>query len=125
MNHISIETLYQRNIKGQETKKYQLFVVPIGNTNITERMVFHPEAPVLKYHQESSNSFCLISLTSTFHSISEDRAINSLANCTEESLTLKTNISRNIVDSANDILKKQLHHNGEQHLRYNLKKWKK
>ena len=57
MNRISIKQLYQRNIRFQETKKYKLFVVPIGNKKITEKTEFHPEALVLKHHQESSNSF--------------------------------------------------------------------
>ena len=52
-------------------KTYKLFEVPIGNTKITEKIEFHPKAPVLKYHQESSNSCCLTSLASAFHIIGE------------------------------------------------------
>ena len=55
-------------------KTYLLFVVPIGNAKITENIVFHPEAPVLKYHQKSSNIFCLRSLVSAFRSIGNKRA---------------------------------------------------
>ena len=50
-------------------KTYHLFVVPIGNTKITEKKESHPKPPVLKYHQESSNSCSLSSLASYFHSI--------------------------------------------------------
>ena len=65
------------------------------------------------------------SLASDFHSIGEDRAIYAFESITKESLTLQTNRFRNIIYFANDITKKNLRHIGEQHLRYNLKKWKK
>ena len=78
MNRISKEK-YHTNIRGQEKKTYPLFVVPIGNAKITERIVIHPESPVLKYHQKLPNSFCLSSLASAFHSIDEDRDATSLA----------------------------------------------
>ena len=61
-------------------KTYKLFEVPIGNTKITEKIEFHPKAPVLKYHQESSNSFCLTSLASAFHTIGEKKSESSLEN---------------------------------------------
>ena len=50
------------NIEGQDLETYQFFVVRIGNLKITEEIEFHPRAPVLKYHQEPSNSCCLSSL---------------------------------------------------------------
>ena len=59
-------------------KTYLLFVVPIGNAKITENIVFHPEAPVLKYHQNSSNSYFLSRLSSAFHGIGDTRAAYSL-----------------------------------------------
>ena len=37
-------------------KTYPLFVVPIGNPKIIDKIEFHPKAPVLKYHQESYKS---------------------------------------------------------------------
>ena len=74
----------------------------------TEELVFHPEAPVLKYHQNSSNSCCLSSLASAFHSIGEYRAATALENRIEYSLTLQTDIFRNKIDFANDILKTQI-----------------
>ena len=33
---------YQNNTKVNDTKTYQLFVVRIGNTKITENIVLHP-----------------------------------------------------------------------------------
>ena len=64
-------------------KTYQLFVVPIGNAKNTEEMLFNPRATVLKYHQESYNSCCLSSLKSYFHSIGDNKAAPSVANCIE------------------------------------------
>ena len=37
MSSIFIKKHYQTNIRGQETKTYPLFVVPIGNEKITEK----------------------------------------------------------------------------------------
>ena len=45
--------------------------------------MFHPEALVLKYHQKLSNSCCLISLASAFHSIGDNRDATALADCIE------------------------------------------
>ena len=77
-------------------------------------MVFHLESPILKYHQKSSNSFWIIG---------EDRYVNALENFIELSLILNTDIFRNRIDFAYDIVKNKLCHKGEQHLRYNLNKW--
>ena len=49
--------IYQKNIRGHDTKTYQLFVVPIGNEKITEKQCI-PAAPVLEYHKNSANSCC-------------------------------------------------------------------
>ena len=43
---------FKMNIKGQDMKTNQVFVVIIGNAKITEKIDFHLRAPVLKYHQE-------------------------------------------------------------------------
>ena len=80
---------------------------------------------MLKYHQKASNSCCLSSLASAFHSIGDDRAVPDLVNCIEESLTLHTYKCRNIIHFANAIMKKMIHIKGAQHLRYNLKVWHK
>ena len=103
-------------------KTYPLFVVPIGNAKITEKIVFHPASPVLKYHQNASHSCCLSGLSSNFHSIDEDRSETALANCIEEYLTLQTDIFSNTIDFASDIMKNKLRHKGEQCLRYNIKR---
>ena len=47
---------------GDDKKTYQIFGVPVGNAKITKKVQFHPAAPVIKYHQKSSNSCCLGSL---------------------------------------------------------------
>ena len=39
--------IYQTNIRVNDTKTYQLFVVPIGDEKITENIVFHPATPVI------------------------------------------------------------------------------
>ena len=83
INQIYIKQNYQTNIKGQEIKTYQLYVVPIGNEKITETIEFHPESPVLKYHQKSSNSCCFGSLSSNFHSIGYNWVVTDLENCIE------------------------------------------
>ena len=69
-------------------KTKQTFVVPIGDEKTTENIVFHPAAPVPKYHQKTSNSCCLSSLVSVFYSIGDNRALTDLVNHIEESLTL-------------------------------------
>ena len=78
---------------------------------------------MLKYYQESSNSCCLSSFLSAFHSIGKNKATTGLVIIIEESLTLKSDIFRNRIDCANDMMKDKLSQIGEQHLRYNLNKW--
>ena len=41
---------------------------------------FHPIVSVLKYHEEWSNSCCLIILASAFHSIGEKKDVTALVN---------------------------------------------
>ena len=77
------EKLYQKNTRGDDTKTYQLFSVPIVNTKTTDELLFHPSAPVLKYLQKAYNSCCLSSLASAFQSVGDDRAVSSLSNCIE------------------------------------------
>ena len=45
------QKLYQTKFRGGYTKTYQLFAVPIGNAKITDEIQFHPEEPVITYHQ--------------------------------------------------------------------------
>ena len=53
---------YQMNTRGDDTKTYQLFEVPIGSAKTTNEMIFYPESPILKEHQKEYNSCCLCSL---------------------------------------------------------------
>ena len=84
MNRIYIFKNHQNNIRGYDKKSYQLVVVPVGNEKITENMVFCPAYPVLNHHQKLSDSCCLRSLASAFHSICDNRAVTDLANYIEE-----------------------------------------
>ena len=56
----------------------------------TKKVQFRPAAPVIKYHQKSSNISFLVSLASDFHLIGDDRDVPALVNSIEESLTLQT-----------------------------------
>ena len=87
--------------------------------------MFHPEAPVLEFYQNTSNSFFLSSLASTFHIIDYKRAVTALDNGIEESFTIHTYKFRNIIHFANDIMTNIMHIKGEQNLRYNMKIWNK
>ena len=88
MNQISIKELYQKYFGVDNTKTNQLFAVSIGDAKITDKIQFHPAAPVINNHENSSNSCCLSSLVSSFHSINDNRAVPALVNYIEESLTL-------------------------------------
>ena len=111
------------NIEGQEMETYQFFLVPIGNAKITEEIDFHPRAPVLKYHQESSNSCCLSSLVSDFHSIGKKRLQLPSKTAFNNHLHLSKISFTNIIEFANAMMKDKFRHKGEQNLRYNKKKW--
>ena len=80
--------LNQTNTRDDDTKTYQIFGVPIINKKTTEKIQFHPAAPVITYHQKLSNSCCLGSLESVFQGIGDYRAVTALVNRIEESLTL-------------------------------------
>ena len=102
-------------------KIYQLFALPIGNGKTAEKIQFHPVSPVIKYHQKSSNSCCLSSLASAFHSIIDNQAVTALVNLIEESLTLQTYIFKNIIHFANAIMKNRMKIKGGHRLIYNMK----
>ena len=61
---------------------------------------------MLKYHQKSSESCCLINLESAFRSIGDNRSMADLVDLIEESLALYTNRFRNRIYFANNIMKK-------------------
>ena len=117
--------LYQKNTRGDGTKTYQLFAVPIGNAKTTGETRFHPSAPVLRYHKKEYNSCCLSSLVSAFHSIGDNRALTAIVDRIEESLTLQTYKFRNLIYFDNAMMTNGMHIKGENRLRYNLKVWQK
>ena len=87
--------LYHTKFRGNYSKTFQIFGVPIGNAKITIKVQFHPVAPVIKYHQKTSNSCFLGSLASSFHYINEIRDVPALVNCSGESLTLEKENCKN------------------------------
>ena len=89
MNQIYIKKLYQTKFRGDDLKIY-IFGVPIGNAKMEKKVQFHPASAVIKYHQKTSNIFCLSILSSSFHCINDNSAVPALVNCIEESLTLQT-----------------------------------
>ena len=44
--------LYQTKFRGDDTQNHQRFGVPIGNSKMTKKLQFHPEAPLTQYHQK-------------------------------------------------------------------------
>ena len=44
--------LYQTKCRGDITKKNKKIGVPIGNAKITKKVLFHPEEPLIQYHQK-------------------------------------------------------------------------
>ena len=96
--------MYKTEFRGNDTKIYQIFEVPIGNAKITKKLQFHPAAPVIKYHQKTYNSCCLSSLASAFHYIGDNRNVPELLNSLEESLNLQTEDCKNIIHFTNAIM---------------------
>ena len=92
---------------------------------MNKNLRFPTEAPLIKYHQKSSNSFCLSSLASAFHCIGDNRSVTDLVNKIEESLTIQTEISNSRIHFANYIMKNRRKLKCEQNLQYNLTIWKK
>ena len=76
--------LYQTKFRGGDTKKLQIFGVPIDNEKMTRKLQFQPEARLIKYHQKTSNSCCLSSLASNFHCINETMDVPALLYSIEE-----------------------------------------
>ena len=75
--------MYQTKSRGDYTKTYQIFGVPIGNAKIIGKVQFHPAVSVTKCHQKTSNIFCLSSLTSAFQCIGDRRDVPALVNIIE------------------------------------------
>ena len=102
-------------------KIHQLFAVQIGNAKLTDDIQFRPAAPVIKYHQQLSNSCCFSCLTSAFHRISDNRDVTDLVNCIKQSLTLKTDKFRNGIHFSNTIITNIMYTKVKYILRYNMK----
>ena len=66
---------------------------------------FRTEAPLIKYHQNRSNSYCLSSLASAFHYIDDNRAVTDLVNRFEETWTLQTEIFNSTIHFTDTIMK--------------------
>ena len=91
---------------------------------MTRKVQFYPEAPLLKYHQNISNSCCLSRLASSFHCIGENRVVPAHINRIEESLTIQKKYYKNRIHFANAIMKNRRKIKGEQNLIYNMTIWK-
>ena len=48
--------MYQNKFRGDDSKTFQIFGVPIGNAKIPRKVKFHPAAPLIKYYQKTYNS---------------------------------------------------------------------
>ena len=117
--------LYQTRFRGEDKKILQIFGVPTGNAKITRKVQFHLAPPVTKYHQKTSNSFCLSSLAPAFHFINYNRDLLALVNIIEESLTPDKDNCKNGINFANAIISNRRKIKGEQNLRYNMTIWRK
>ena len=95
-----------------------MFEAPIGNTKCVEKMKFHSNAPMLKYHKNLFNSFCFISLELSFDGINQIKDANDIAMHIEESLMSQVG---DHIDFANDILKNQKRVQGEHKFYYSMK----
>ena len=124
MNQIYIK-LYDTKFRGDTTRNYQKFGVPIGNVIMNQKVRFYTEAPLIKYHKNIPNSCCLSSLASAFHCVCDNRAFTALVNRIEESLTLQTEIFKIKIHFSNTIMKNRIKIKGEKNLQYNLMIWKK
>ena len=78
--------LYQTKFRGDDTKTFQIFGVPIGNEKITRKVQFHPAAPLIKYHQKTYTCYSLSVLASAFKCINDKRSVPSHVTNIEQSL---------------------------------------
>ena len=75
--------MYQTKFKSDDTKLFQIFGGPIGNSKIARKVQFRLAASVMKYHQKKSYSCSLSSLASAFCCINENRDVLALVNIIE------------------------------------------
>ena len=76
---------------------------------------------MLKYCQNSFNSCCFSSLASSFASVEQTKAVDTISLRVEESLNSKVG---NCIDFENAILKNEKKFKGEQRVYYSLSKYK-
>ena len=69
-----------------------------------EEITFHIDSPMIKYHQNTSNSCCFVILVSSFESINQIKANNAISKRMEESLTSQVGFS-NCIDFVIAVLK--------------------
>ena len=81
-----------------------MFEVSIGNSKCMKKIKFHSNVPMLKYCQESLNSCCFSSLSSSFASINQTNAVNAIEMLIKESLNSEVG---NHIYFANSILKNE------------------
>ena len=71
--------IYQRHEKIQDTNTFKMFEVPIINKKCVEEMRFHSKALMIKYRQNSLNSWFFRSLVSAFDNINQNKASNDIS----------------------------------------------
>ena len=74
------QKIYDTMSRDDTKHDYQKSGVPIGNERMNKKVSFRTEAPLIKYHQKIYTSYCLISLTSEFHYIGDNRDVTALVN---------------------------------------------
>ena len=74
-----IRKIFQSHDKTQDTYTFKMFEVLIGRFKLCGKIKFHSKAPMLKYHQNSFDSFCFSGLFSAFSSINQTESLNSIA----------------------------------------------
>ena len=80
---------------------------------------------MIKYHQKTSDSFCLSGFVSSFHCIGDNRGVPALVNSIEESLTLQKQNFKNIIHFVNAIMTNRIKIEGKHSLLYNMTIWNK
>ena len=93
--------LFQSHDNEQDKNTFKTFQVPIGNVKVVKSFVFHKDAPILSYCQNTLNIFCFSIFASTFDSNKHFKAADSISIRIKESL--KSELG-NGIDFANEIM---------------------
>ena len=78
--------MFQSHDDTQDTNKFQIFQVLIGNAEYVESFKFQNDAPILKYFQKSLNRCCFSILVSAFAIINHNKTANTISLRIMESL---------------------------------------